>query len=182
MAIIDAEWYDLDRHTWVCVLYICISKKSQTNSQTQDVKPSHYSGAALCGWVAQIFFLISTCATKTSVLLFYRRMVTDTYSRRWLFAVWAALAFLAGYFVCIFFAYCFICQPLSAYWESYNFDYDEEFTCINGNILSPFVGALSVFTDIYAVVLPCAMLAKVDLNVPYRQKIGLNLIFALGTM
>lgn len=161
LAVIDAEWYDLDRHTW-------------------DVKPIHYEGAALAGWVAQILFLVSTCATKTSVLLFHRRMVVGTYSRRWLFAIWAALAFLAAYFVAVLFTYCFICKPLTAYWESYNFDYDKEFTCINGNVLSPFVGALSVFTDVYAVILPCAMLARVNLDVPRRQKIGLNVIFALG--
>ena len=160
-AVISAEWYGLDRHTW-------------------DVRPEQYAGAALNGWIAQVLFLISTCATKTSVLLFYRRMVAGTYSKRWLFAIWAALAFLGGSFVSILFAYCFICRPLSAYWASYNFDYDQEFTCIDGNILSPFVGTLSVFTDIYAVALPCAMLARVNLDVPRRQKIGLNVIFALG--
>lgn len=153
----------LDRHTW-------------------DVHPRLYEGAALAGFVGQILFLISTCAAKTSVLLFYRRMVVGTYSRRWVWAIWAALAFLAGYFVSILFAYCFMCQPLSAYWESYNYDYDREFTCLNGNILSPFVGALSVFTDVYAVILPCAMLARVNLDVPRRQKIGLNVIFGLGLM
>ena len=157
----DTGRYDLDRHTW-------------------DVLPSHYEGAAFCGWIGQIMFLISTCATKASVLMFYRRMVAGSYSRAWLFWIWASLAFLAGYFVSILLVYCFLCQPLSSYWESYNFDYDKPYTCINGDVLNPFIGVLSVFTDIYTVVLPCAMLSQVELDVPKRQKIGLNVIFALG--
>lgn len=161
LAIFETERFHIDRHTW-------------------DVRPIYYEGAAVCGFVAQILFLVSTCATKTSVLLFYRRMVAGTYSRKWLFWIWASLAFLGGYFVSILLVYCFICRPLPAYWESYNFGYDKPYTCINGDVLNPFIGALSVFTDVYTVILPCAMLANVNLDVPRIQKIGLNIIFALG--
>lgn len=107
-------------------------------------------------------------------------MVSGTYSKRWIWTIWIALAFLAGYFVSVLFTYCFMCTPLTAYWESYNYDYDREFTCLNGNVLSPLVGVLSVVTDIYAVILPCAMLTRVNLDVPRRQKIGLNVIFSLS--
>lgn len=75
-----------------------------------------------------------------------------------------------------------MCQPLSAYWESYAFNYDQPFTCINGNVLSPLVGVLSVVSDIYAVVLPCVWLHRYNLNVTRRQRIGLDVVFALGTM
>lgn len=107
-------------------------------------------------------------------------MVTGTYSRAWLYTIWAALAFLWAYFISILLVYCFLCRPLTAYWESYDFAYDKPYTCINGNVLNPFIGALSVFTDVYAVVIPCVMLAHVELDVPRRQRIGLNIIFALG--
>ena len=162
-ACIDSEWYGLDVHTW-------------------DVKYEWYVHAALVGWIAQILFLFSTTATKVSVLLFYRRMVKDTYSRRWLYAIWAALGCTAAFFVAILVTYCLICQPLSAYWESYNFAYDKSFKCIDGNILTLMSGVLTIISDLYAVVLPCLMLRHYDLDVPRRQKIGLNIIFALGTI
>ena len=162
-ACIDSMWYGMDVHTW-------------------DVNPNQYVGAALTGFIAQILFLCSTCATKASVLLFYRRMAKDTYSPRWRYAIYTALGFTAAYFVGVLIAYCLVCQPLDAYWLSYNFNYDEDFTCINGNVLSPLVGVLSVVSDIYAVALPCIMLYCYNLDVPRRQKIGLNIIFALGTV
>lgn len=75
-----------------------------------------------------------------------------------------------------------MCQPLSAYWESYAFNYDKSFTCLDGNVLSPLVGVLSVISDIYAVVLPCVWLHRYNLNVTRRQRVGLDIVFALGTM
>jgi hypothetical protein len=70
--------------------------------------------------------------------------------------------------------FCLICRPLSAYWESYDFSYDKEFTCIDGNVLTPVSGVLGVISDVYAVLLPCLMLRHYDLDVPRRQKIVLN--------
>lgn len=76
--------------------------------QTWDVPPVEYAGAAFMGFIAQILFLCSTCATKASVLLFYRRMAKDTYTKTWLYATWAALAFTAGYFIGVLLAYCLV--------------------------------------------------------------------------
>lgn len=86
-AVIDSTWYGANVHTW-------------------DVPPEEYVGAAASGFAAQILFLVSTCATKASVLLFYRRMAKDTYSRSWLYATRGALGFTAAYFVGILIAYC----------------------------------------------------------------------------
>ena len=155
--------YGIDRHTW-------------------DVRLDQYTGAALGGWIAQVLFLVSTCATKCSVLLFYRRMADGTFSKKWRYGIWVALGFLGGYFISTLIVYCLICQPLSSYWLSYRLDYHEPYTCIDGNVLSPFVGVLSVITDIYSVVLPCIMLQNYDLDVSRRQKIGLNVVFGLGLL
>ena len=99
---------------------------------------------------------------------------------RSLYAIYAALAFTATYFVGILITYCLICQPLSAYWESYQFGYQKPFKCIDGNALTPIIGVLSIVSDIYAVVLPFFMLRHYQLDVPRRQRIGLNIIFSLG--
>lgn len=54
----------MDRHIW-------------------DVLPVHFVNIAFVGWLAQMLFLISTCSTKVSVLLFYRRLTQGTYSKSW---------------------------------------------------------------------------------------------------
>ena len=109
-------------------------------------------------------------------------MVKDSFNPKWLYAVWGALGFNGGSFIGVLISLLLICTPLTAYWESFEFGYTKEYTCINGNILSPLVGALSIATDVIATVLPCAMLHYYDLQVPRGQKIGLNIIFALSTM
>jgi hypothetical protein len=107
-------------------------------------------------------------------------MAKDTYSRRWLYAIFTALAANAAFFVAALVVFCTICQPLSAYWESYDLSYDKSYTCLDGNVLTIVSGALGVFSDVFAVLLPCLMLRHYDLDVPRRQKIGLNIIFGLG--
>jgi hypothetical protein len=163
VACIDADWYGLDRHTW-------------------DVKLQWYTGAALMGWIAQVLMLSSTCATKLSVLLFYCRMVKDI--GRWVYAIWIALGFTICYFVGILLAYCLICQPLEAYWRSYDLihPYTKPFQCVDGNALSICVGVLSVISDLYAVLLPMVVLHHYDLDVNMRQKFALRAIFASGML
>jgi hypothetical protein len=106
VVIIDTEWNKLDVHTW-------------------DVPTDRWEHAALDGWIAQLLFLVSTCATKSSVLLFYRRIVKNAFVLRWIYAIWAALAFTAIYFITILVLYCSICQPLNSYWLSYGKGYNE---------------------------------------------------------
>ncbi|KAI7139985.1 hypothetical protein KC352_g29687, partial [Hortaea werneckii] len=159
VACIDGSWYGLGRHTW-------------------DVRREWYSGAALMGWLAQVLFLTSTCCTKCSVLLFYRRMVKDT--GRWKYAIWTAIGLTAAYWAGFLLAYCLICRPLDAYWLSYNQGYDEPYQCIHGDVLTIFVGALSVVSDVYVVALPFVILQSFDLEVPRRQKVALDIIFSLS--
>lgn len=160
-ACIGAERYGLDVHTW-------------------DVRLGWFSDAALIGWIAQVLMLISTCATKASVLLFYRRMVKDT--GRWKYAIWTALAFTGCYFVGILLGYCLMCRPLDAYWLSYDFTYNKPYTCVDGDAISLCVGILSVVSDLYAVILPFIILRHYDLDVPRRQRVGLNIVFSLSIM
>lgn len=107
-------------------------------------------------------------------------MVKDT--GHWIYAIYAALALTAAYFLGIILAYCLICRPLDAYWLSYDFHYDDNFQCVNGNVLSICVGVFSVISDLYAVILPFVILRHYNLDVPRRQRIGLNIIFSLSLL
>ncbi|EME42364.1 hypothetical protein DOTSEDRAFT_133091, partial [Dothistroma septosporum NZE10] len=160
-AWIGTERYDLDRHTW-------------------DVHPQLYVGTALNGWTAQLMFILSTVPTKLSVLLFYRRMIKDSLDKRWLYAIYFAISLTAAYGFAVFLTYCNMCHPLSAYWLSYDFSYKGNFVCINGNALTVTSGVFSCLSDTYAVALPCLILRHYRLDVPKRQKLALNLIFAMG--
>lgn len=125
-------------------------------------------------------FLFSTGAIKTSVLLFYRRMAKD-YARGWRYTIWFLLVITIGTWIAIFIAYCFMCQPLSVYWEILTIEtLGSNYTCIDGDALTISTSVLTIASDIWTVALPCIMFQYHDLGVSKRQKIALNIIFSLG--
>lgn len=126
--------------------------------------------------------LVGSGATKASVLLFYRRLVVGTLARRWKLAIYFALAFHVVYLVGLILSYVLICRPLHAYWMSYDYSWNGQYSCAPAEALNPVVGVLSVVSDVYAVVLPFIILHYYTLHVPRSQKIGLNIIFATGLL
>lgn len=64
LIILGTEKYGMDRHIW-------------------DVKATTFENTALIGWAAELAFIVSTCCTKVSVLLFFRRLTQGTFNRIW---------------------------------------------------------------------------------------------------
>jgi hypothetical protein len=162
----------------------CIGSSNGLGRHTWDIPYDKYPLLVQLGYFAQVFFLISMCTTKLSVLLFYRRMVKNVYSRKWLYILWAAITCNVSAGIATFIVYMVICRPLRAYWLAYQYlpiPYSEPYTCIpEGESLTLSSGVISVITDIYAVAIPYLMLRQYQLDVAPRQKIALNIIFALG--
>jgi hypothetical protein len=133
-------------------------------------------------WILQVLMLIGSGTTKASVLLFYRRLVVGTLARRWKLAIYFALTFHALYLLGTILGYVLICQPLEAYWMSYDYTWDKEYTCSPGDALNVVIGVLSIVSDVYAVALPFIILRHYSLDIPRSQKIGLNIIFGMGLL
>lgn len=133
-------------------------------------------------WILQLLMLIGSGATKASVLLFYRRLVVGTLARRWKMAIYFALAFHFLYLLGTVLGYTLICQPLEAYWMSYDYTWDKKYKCAPGGALNVIIGVLSIVSDIYAVALPFVILHYYSLDIPRSQKIGLNIIFGMGLL
>jgi len=133
---------------------------------------------AFCAWLAESAFLLTTTSTKISVLLFYRRLTTGTFSRRWKWATWVAIVFTVAYCVTFMFALGFNCKPVDAYWKAFSATYTEDWHCTDTKIINPISGAMSVFSDAYAMILPMMIMRHFDM--PTRKKVALNLVFSLG--
>ncbi|KAK5111159.1 hypothetical protein LTR62_005359 [Meristemomyces frigidus] len=161
LIIIGNLHYGVDRHIW-------------------DVPPAWFEAAVLLAWLTELFFTVSSCATKISVLLFYRRLTKGTISKRWKGATIGAIVFTAAYGLALILALVFNCRPTNAYWKVYSDHYHEDYTCSDTKAINPLAGALSVFSDFYAVFLPMLMLRHFD--IPHRQKVALNLVFSLGLL
>ncbi|KAH9826755.1 hypothetical protein Tdes44962_MAKER03298 [Teratosphaeria destructans] len=160
-CILNVEQYGLNRHIWNVPFHL-------------------YENALLCAWLGELSFLVSTCCTKVSVLLFYRRLTQGTISKRWKYAIVGAIVFTVLYGLAFVLSLIFTCSPTASYWKAFSGTYTVDYTCTDTTALNPLSGALSMFSDLYAVLLPMSMLRHFD--APRRQKVALNVIFSLGLL
>lgn len=102
-----------------------------------DTPPDEFEYLALGAWLSEISFLLTTCCTKMSVLLFYRRLTNGTYTKRWKWAIWAAMIFTGIYCLGFIFALSFNCRPVQAYWKAFNPSYTEDYSCTDTKVHVP---------------------------------------------
>jgi hypothetical protein len=163
----------------VCASTTCKHEWPLTHT-CRDVPPQWFEDTVLIAWLSEFAFIIATCCNKVSVLLFYRRLTQGTFSKRWRYATIGAITFTVLYALAFILALVLNCQPTEAYWKSYSLDYTKSYKCADTRNLNPVSGALSVFSDLYSVILPMGMLRHFD--APKRQKMALNAVFSLGLL
>ena len=95
-------------------------------------------------------------------------------------AIYGAIAFSIIYLTAYLLFLVLICSPTSATWLSLNITYTHHYKCGQRKVADPLVGALSVFSDVYALVIPQIVVSSMKL--PWRQKIALNAVFSTGLL
>jgi hypothetical protein len=115
------------------------------------------------------------------VLLFYRRLVKGTFSRRLRSAIWAAIIFVILYTIVFVVCLLTVCFPLDSIWNQFDPTYTKKYHCVslNAQILPARIsGGMMVFTDFYSVTLPAILVFRLSLS--QRQRIALVCIFGMG--
>jgi len=132
--------------------------------------------------VIETQYMFSTCLTKISILLFYRRLAAGTVSKVFQYSIYAAITFVILYFLVFFVVMFFTCRPFFAYWKQADHVWlaqnENNFTCIDEGMLIVSSAVISALQDFIACGLPTILFWK--LRIPRRQKIALGGIFALG--
>jgi hypothetical protein len=132
-------------------------------------------------WLGEFSFLVCGGCTKVSILLFYRRLVNGTYSARYKWLIWFAIAFTVAYS----FTFCVVllanCTPTKAYWMAFDFKYalTQDYQCMDTSVINAMAGVCAAISDVYSVALPCILTWQLN-SVPKAQKIALFGIFSLG--
>ncbi len=142
------------------------------------MRPEKLPKVRLAAWLVEFFFLSGNACTKISILLVYRKISSGSHSRWFIRLTGAAIAFTVVYTVALALELMLVCRPLSAYWLSYNPQYDDSFTCGDEHVPILLGAAASVFSDVYASVLP--MLLMRTLRLTARQRLGLYALFSAG--
>ena len=118
-----------------------------------------------------LFYNLSLCFTKLSILMLYLRVLTHDYIRK---VTWAAISIVGIYNawgLCMYFTICIPlpkmwdpslsghCHPLSVWWA---------------------LTYLHIATDFILFFIPIPVV--VTMTVPLRQKVGLMIVFTMGLL
>ncbi|KAF2217241.1 hypothetical protein CERZMDRAFT_11067, partial [Cercospora zeae-maydis SCOH1-5] len=123
--------------------------------------------------ICSIIYLILMAFAKFSILMFYKRLSPQTWFR---YAVNGMITIIVGFTVPLMLMLMFACVPLKKIWDPTV----TEGHCIEiGNVYMATAGT-SAATDIIMLFLPMPMLLR--LQIPTIQKIGVVLIFSVGSV
>ncbi|TGO65388.1 hypothetical protein BOTNAR_0078g00140 [Botryotinia narcissicola] len=121
---------------------------------------------------SSVIYVACLGLSKFSLLLFYNRLSPVQWFRN---AVYFLMFVVVGHSFALIFALIFLCKPLAMNW-----DYDIlDGTCIDRTAIYIATAALNVATDIALLALVVPMI--VDLQMPRIQKVGLIVIFLVGS-
>ncbi|PPJ54996.1 hypothetical protein CBER1_05626 [Cercospora berteroae] len=165
---------------WFTALGITNSEVYLTSRHMWDIPMPTYENIALVTWIAELAFLICSCFTKVSVLMFYRRLVDHTVSKYWIWTVICAISFTISYSLAFVLVLIFNCSPTEAYWKAFSPSWTTQYTCVDTTIVNLLAGIMSIISDLYSVILPCLMTRH--LLLPKVQKLGLFFVFSLGLL
>ncbi|KAF4983938.1 hypothetical protein FZEAL_763 [Fusarium zealandicum] len=122
--------------------------------------------------VAPILYAVCTGASKMSLVLFYRQLSPQ---RWWKWSVYGMFFLVAGYNTATFFAVIFGCRPFRKHWDVRV----TQGTCVNRPAVYICTAALGIVSDLILLVMPIPMIVR--LQMPPRQKVGLILLFGIGS-
>lgn len=129
----------------------------------------------------EITYLVSTCTTKVSILLFYRRL-GGAVSRRFKYCVYFAIFFVVGFCLVFLVLAFFHCKPLNAYWNQGSITWRianrGKWKCTDEGVLVVTACVISMVQDFVACLLPMALFAR--LRISRKQKFALASIFGVG--
>jgi hypothetical protein len=120
--------------------------------------------------------------TKISILLFYRRLVAGSVSKRFVWVIRFCIFSVVAYIITFETTLLFGCRPMNAFWNEVNpiwrslnegkyFCLDEVATLYGANITS-------IVQDFLTFLIPLALFW--NLKLPIRQKVILGLVFGVG--
>ncbi|KAM0224840.1 hypothetical protein ACHAQD_001635 [Fusarium lateritium] len=119
---------------------------------------------------ATLTYAAAISFAKLSVLTFYLRISPDKWVRR---AVHILITLVCAYMLVYTMLAVFRCRPIASGWNL-----TIEGKCIPLSVLIIFLLVCSVTVDVFVLLLPIRIVRP--LQIPYRQKLGLTVLFATG--
>ena len=120
-----------------------------------------------------ILYSLAVAFPKLSVLALYLRIFTEKPYR---ISTWELAAIISATAIAVSLTTVFQCSPVSYAWDKSIPDG----ICIDVNLFFVYCSIPNIITDVAILLLPIPMILKLHNNP--SQKVGLSLVFLLGTM
>ncbi|KAI1857415.1 hypothetical protein JX265_011150 [Neoarthrinium moseri] len=143
-----------------------------TGTHAWEMSLEKYNYWTLIFYVSSTIYTPTTGLAKLSLLCFYNKVSP---ARWWIWCTRISIFVLAGYTVAITFAMLFACNPIRRSWDVTM----TEGECVNRPYLYIAIAALQILSDVGLIIMPMPMIY--GLQMPSRQKIGLVLMFVVGS-
>lgn len=126
-------------------------------------------------YVMEVIYFALVALLKMSLLFFYLRIFPASRLRQ---LIWGTIIFNAIFGIVFVFVGIFQCKPISHYWR--HWDGEDKGTCVNVNALAWANAAISIALDVWMIALPMSQVVK--LNLHWKKKVGVGMMFGVGTL
>lgn len=126
-------------------------------------------------YLIEVIYFALIALLKLSFLFFYLRIFPGTRIRQ---LIWGTIILNTIYGIVFIFIGIFQCVPISYYWT--NWDKEHQGKCVSINALAWSNAAISIALDIWMIALPISQV--VTLNLHWKRKVGVALMFGVGTL
>lgn len=126
-------------------------------------------------WIMAWLYFLDLALLKISILCFYLRIFPDLMVRR---VLWVTLALTAAFGIAFVLAAIFQCTPVSYNWTRLTGEHEGK--CVNITGIAWSNAVVNIVFDIWMLAIPLSQLRK--LNLHWKRKVGVGLMFVVGTL
>jgi hypothetical protein len=126
-------------------------------------------------YILEIIYFAEVSLSKLAILFFYIRIFPSSGVRQ---VLWGTVVFVALFGVAFIFSAIFQCTPIEYYW--WKWDGVHKGRCLDINAIAWSNAAISIVLDGWMLGIPLWQLRT--LNLDWRKKVGVGLMFGVGTL
>ncbi len=168
-----AERIQRDAHDFFCSESVHIAGVGQHLPAVLAANPERLLTWGKVIYALVILYSLAVAFPKLSILALYLRIFTEKPYR---ISTWVLAAIISGTAIAVSLATIFQCSPVQYAWDKSL----PEGTCTDVASFYVYCSVPNVITDVAILLLPIPMILRLHTN--QSQKVGLSLVFLLGTM
>jgi hypothetical protein len=141
------------------------------------VKPEQITNFGHNVYFMAIFYFTLQTFLKLAMVFFYLRIFPTRGVRK---TLWATVVFNCVFGLVFILITIFQCRPISYFWTKWEHSNTHRGTCLNINAITWSSASVNIALDAWILSIPLSQLK--NMNLDWRKKIGVGIMFSVGTL